>query len=565
MRQLLARLGCVLGLAALSFAIALPAPGVAAQANFKEVKKTYENAKKDESRTAMERAITEMAGTNDPDAAKYLLKELSDDQKARKSGRKGLPGDVRKCIVLGLSKFTDEDSVKMIGEAALKLNSAPSGGDPTLALDQFDFFLALAGMTNSASADTTLRTALAEGKNPYVKVAALEAVRQAVAKRFIDDVIKVLLEENESWAKTWTIVPINTLACLEKIVEPGDTQNAIKAVEAVITWEERKLCSDERVRFFGGRMLRAVTGESIDMGATFFWKWWVAQMKVAGKVDTTQKPDTKRSKTAATPPVFDTQPVGKRYAFVIDVSLSMDMPLKISLEELEKRKKKRDGPVTPGKGEKGNPAGGEEEEEKDDGNPLRKLPWKDIETKMDLAREELSRAIKSFVGDREFCIITYSTEVKNITGGWIPATQANCDKWSRDARELEPEALTNIHGGLMKALKVSRKGDAAKEPAVDPDCVMTGADTIIFLTDGWASWDDFSTTRVKDKRNNVDNSVGDGPYIYGEDIWPDILRQNIFRKVVISTVGIGNHDIELLKKLARETGGQYVDWGFPES
>jgi hypothetical protein len=93
---------------------------------------------------------------------------------------------------------------------------------------------------------------------------------------------------------------------------------------------------------------------------------------------------------------------------------------------------------------------------------------------------------------------------------------------------------------------------------------MTGADTIIFLTDGWASWDDFSTTRVKDKRNNVDASVGDGPFIYGEDIWPDILRQNIFRKVVISTVGIGNHDTELLKKLARETGGQYVDWGFPE-
>lgn len=564
MRHLLARMICALGLAALALAFAVPATSARADGDFKTAKKNYEQAKKDESRTGMERAVDEMAASNDAEAAKYLLKELAEDQKARKAGKKGLPGDTRKKIIAGLAKFTDEDSVKLVGEAALKLNSSPKGGEPALALDQFDFFLALASMSNSASADATIKSAIADAKNPYVKVAAMEAVRQALAKRFIAEVIAVLNETNEDWAKTWTIVPINAFACLEKVVEPGDTDNVIKVLEATIAWEERKLCSDERVRFFGGRMLYAMTGEVVDMGSTFFWKWWVAQMKVSGKVDTKQKPDAKRSKTAATPPVFDTQPVGKRYAFVIDVSKSMEMSLKISLEELEKRHKKRDGPVTPGKGEKGNGDNGGDAEEKDDGNPLRQLPWKDIHTKMDLAREELSRAIRTFVGDREFCIITYSTDVKNITGGWVPATQANCDKWAREAKKLEPEAMTNIHGGLMKALRLSKKGDAAKDPAVDPDCVMTGADTIIFLTDGWGSWDDFSTTRVKDKRNNVDASVGDGPFIYGEDIWPDILRQNIFRKVVMSTVGIGNHDTELLKKLARETGGQYVDWGFPE-
>ena len=116
----------------------------------------------------------------------------------------------------------------------------------------------------------------------------------------------------------------------------------------------------------------------------------------------------------------------------------------------------------------------------------------------------------------------------------------------------------------MKALRLSSKGDAATEPSVDPDCVLTGADCIVFLTDGWASWDDQSQGKTTDKRNNVANSIGDGPFIYGEDIWPDILRHNIFRKVVINTVGIGNHDKDLLKKLAKETGGQYIDWGFPE-
>ncbi|MCL4729098.1 MAG: hypothetical protein KJ044_01505 [Planctomycetes bacterium] len=562
MRQILARIACVGGLAALLVALAAPS-GLEAQQDFKEAKKTYENGKKDESRTAMERAVDDMAASNDTEAAKYLLKELADDQKARKSGKKGLPGEVRKRIIAGLARFTDENSVKMIGESALKLNSAPKGGDPTLALDQFDFFYALAAMKDSKAADATITSAIADTKNPYIKVAAIEAVRQAGAKRFAEQVIAVLLEENKEWATTWTIVPINVFACLEKIVEPGDTQLVIQTLEATITWEERKLCSDERVRFFGGRMLRALTGEVIDMASTFFWKWWVAQMKISGKVDTTQKPDAKRSKTAATPPVFDTQPVGKRFVFVVDFSDSMNMPLKITLEEIEKRRRSREGPTTPGKGEKAQ-GGAEDEEGGNDNNPLRRLPWKDIRTKLDLAREELSRAIKEFAGDRQFAIIAFGTKHELVTGGWVQASQANCDKWSRDVKKIELMGMTNIHGSILRALRLNKNGDNTKEPAVDPECILSGADCIVFMTDGWGSWDDQSVSRVKDKRNNVDNSIGDGQFIYGEDIWSDLLRYNIFRKVVIHCVGIGNHDKELLRKLASETGGQYVDWFFPE-
>ncbi|MCZ7605042.1 MAG: hypothetical protein M5U25_03020 [Planctomycetota bacterium] len=184
---------------------------------------------------------------------------------------------------------------------------------------------------------------------------------------------------------------------------------------------------------------------------------------------------------------------------------------------------------------------------------------------MDLARFELSRAIKDFVGDRYFAIVVYGTEHECPTGGWVYANEANCSKWSKAALELDFMGMTNIHGALLHALQVSDKGDKCDEPAVDANCVLTGADTIVFLTDGWASWDDQSTARVKDKRNNIDNSVGDGPFIYSEDIWPDILRQNLFRKVIISCVGIGNHDKELLSTMAKKTGGGYVDWSFPSN
>lgn len=539
--------------------VAAPASSIKAQDDFKAAEKDYQTAKRDQSRTAMERAIDRIGQSNDKKAVKFLLGELDWDQKQRKGKRAGLPGNVRDKIIGALSAFTDEESVAEIGKAALALKSA---NDPPLALDQFDFFKALAGMKDSAAADKTLRDALADPKNPYIKCAALEAIRQANASRFVPEVSAILLETNEEWAKKWLIVPINVFACLQDIVDSTDKDQIIAVVEAVIVWEERKTCNDERVRFFGGRMLTRLTDEVADMSSTHFWKWWVAQMKAGVPIDSTQKPQGKADRTAATPPpAFDVQPVGKRFVFCIDISGSMDMPLKITLDELEKRRKDR-GPATGRKQDKG----ADEAEDEEDNNPLRQLPWKEIKTKMHLAREELARAIKSFAGDREFAIITYATEVEVITNGWIKATQANCDAWSKKAKELEADGMTNIHGACMRALKISGKGIDTDHPAVDPNCVVTGADTIIFLTDGWASWDDFSTGRTRDKRipNAKSDDVGDGPFIYGEDIWPDVLRHNIFRKVIINTVGIGNHDAELMKQLARRTGGVYVDWSFPE-
>ena len=76
---------------------------------------------------------------------------------------------------------------------------------------------------------------------------------------------------------------------------------------------------------------------------------------------------------------------------------------------------------------------------------------------------------------------------------FVQATEGNKAKFIKKVEDLNWAALTNIHGGLMRALRLSAKGDDAAEPAVDPDCVLTGADSIVFLTDGWASWTDSAT------------------------------------------------------------------------
>ena len=537
-------------------------PGVVLAADdFKSAKKQFTKAKKEGSSTAMSRALRAIGSCNTTEAAKFLLKELQADQKARARGKLALPGKVRDKLMDVLAEFTDDPSVKIIGEAALKLDSMKK---PTLALDQFDFFKALSSMEKSTAAAAIIRAALAESKNPYIKCAALEAVRQNEALQYRDDVIKILYEDNEAWAKKWKIVPINVFACLEALVDKDDKELAIKVVEATIHWEEKKWCDDERVRFFGGKMLWEATGEYADMASVAYWKWWLIQIK-RGAVIPKDGPKKRRSRTVVVPPMFDAAPVGKRFVFVIDVSTSMNMDLKIDLKEIKKRSKKRRGPITRGPrrgGEKG------EDGEKEPKNPLEQLDWKNIGTKMELARAELARAIESMVGDRYFAIVTYSGEVECPTNGWVAATRGNCNKWSGRAEELEAEGITNIHGGLMRALRISDAGDderGKKQPAVDTDLILTGADTIIFLTDGWANWSDDSTSREIDDPRGGEGVIGDGTHILGPDIWPDIIRQNLFRKVIINTVGIGHHDKKLMKALARESGGTYVDWYFPES
>jgi hypothetical protein len=531
-----------------------------AERNVRQLQRDFQDAKRNGQASGMVRAANALGDTDDDAAARFLLGELQQDQRARAQNRGGLPGSVRDSLVHNLGKFRNERSVDRIGSMALGLNSERQ---PELTLDQYDFFAAMARMDGVEAAETTIRTAIGEGRNPYVKVAAIEAARATGARKFVPEIRDVLAETNRAWSETWTVVPINVFEALRVLVDSDDREQVIATVEAAIEWEERKWCNCERVHFFGTRMLRHLTGEQANMRSTAFWKWWVAQVKANAEVDSDAagRPQSGESRTRARPPVFDTEIIGKRHVFVIDVSDSMRWPLRIDLDEIQRRRERR-GPVS---GQRRGEA--EEEEERrrrQEEDPLRQLPWQDIRTRLDLAREELSRSIRMLPPGLKFAVVVYSTNVRVLTDGYVESTPANTARWSREVRELELESMTNIHGALMQALRINDTGIDAKNPSVDRNCVLTGADTIVFMTDGWATWDDQSQSRVDDPRNNVANSIGDGPYIMGDDIWPDILRHNRFRKVIINTIGIGNHDSELMRRLARETGGTYVDWSFPD-
>ena len=548
-----------------------------AQDGFKDAKKEFESAKKDGSATKMGRAIDQIAASQTPEARDYLISILSDDQKDRKNKKPGLPGDVRKKVIMGLSVFTDDESVGKIGEAVLKIDSLK---DPVAALDQFDFFLALVRMNKNDAATKVVNDALAETKvpNPYIKCAALEAIRQGGDSRFVDGVVAITRESNKEWWTKWKVVPINVFACLEVIGQTDDNEACVKSVEATADlakmWEDEKIVPDDRIRYFAGRMLKALTGEIADVGSWQFWKWWALQKKSVGKAPKVEKAP-KREITKARAPVFNVAPVGKRFVFSLDMSLSMNMPLKIDLPEIEKRPPeppksgnlKRDADPDEQKRQEEEAKRIAEEEKKRGIDSLKELPWKTISTKLELAREELARAISKLEDGTVFAIILWSTEVECITNGWVKADAASKAKWAKAAKEIEPVALTNMHGGLMGAMRVTDKGfkvGVPAEPSVDPDCIISGADCIVFLTDGWGSWSDDSSAQTKDDPRGGTGKIGDGTHILGPEIWPDIARQNLFRKVIIHCIGIGNHDKECLRHLAKDSGGTYIDWSFPE-
>jgi hypothetical protein len=198
-------------------------------------------------------------------------------------------------------------------------------------------------------------------------------------------------------------------------------------------------------------------------------------------------------------------------------------------------------------------------------------------TPMDVAKAELAYSIDKLRPDkapadkpkgrstrrdpeaRHFAIITYSTEVTMFTeGGWVEATDASCNSWMTAVDKLETESTTNIHGALVMGFGLSDARLETPEPEVDKDCVLTGAHTIVFLTDGYATWsNDSRTSTAKDE---FGNPCGDGEYVKRDKLIELAATLNRFRKVVINTVGIGNHDKKLMGQLAKQSGGHYEDW-----
>ncbi|MEZ6185994.1 MAG: hypothetical protein R3F62_13415 [Planctomycetota bacterium] len=274
---------------------------------------------------------------------------------------------------------------------------------------------------------------------------------------------------------------------------------------------------------------------------------------------------------------------GTKIAFVVDMSDSMLTPL--TTEEKEQLKRpvtgsKRRGPMT-GEGRKDPEP--EPEPKKNDPLDPANLPWDRINSRFEAARECLKLALMGLNPKTEFCVIFFGTDAAPLIRGkgFMPASRGNIglvinelDKITGGAQTAGRQygtlrGNTNIHGGLLEAFRATSRSAIGAHEHVDPAGFVDGADTIFLLSDGAPSWDNFPAQDKREKDINTgDPETGEkkpdqdilnyyGPYAQYEHLTRDLLRMNLFRKAQIHTIGIGEAEPQLLRRIAEIGGGEF--------
>jgi hypothetical protein len=390
----------------------------------------------------------------------------------------------------------------------------------------FAAFWALTGVARGkqASGDECVKAALSH-KAVYIRVAAFEALGEAGRLDFDAWLIEFLNAFKKDPVEREVVVMLAALMAAPKLVNKEAPENASRNGLMAACVTVMALSTHDKIKYFASQALAQLSGEKAYLNVEF-WRQWLKE-NGAGNVP---KPEEKRTGVR----FFEAEAAGKRMVFCIDVSGSMDFPLKNG--------NGGKGPVTRGKAEKDGP------------------DYSGCKTRLDLAKTELIWTLAHLTDDYWFNIVTYSKEhqlIEKNTPGFVKANKDNKLKFSNLVRQLKAVGGTNIHGGLLDSFRVIEKGMAEENPAHDAKALEKGADTIFFLTDGHPSWSDDSEGKPMVTRDN--QAYGTGDMVDPANITKWFLLTNRFRKVIVNTVGIGDHAKELLQELAKASFGVYID------
>lgn len=152
-------------------------------------------------------------------------------------------------------------------------------------------------------------------------------------------------------------------------------------------------------------------------------------------------------------------------------------------------------------------------------------------TKIEVAKEELIRAISGLPKDARFNIIAYSTELTLWNKKLQLADAKGKSKAKAWVAKLQAAGATNIYESLTRAFDYAGRGTFDRS-------YKSALDTIFFLSDGQPT-----AGRIQ--------SI--------PEIEREILEKNRLRRVAIHTIGVGRtHARQFMRNLATRTGGQYV-------
>lgn len=265
----------------------------------------------------------------------------------------------------------------------------------------------------------------------------------------------------------------------------------IRSPEAIEPLVARLRQEDGRLRGDVADALKRITGQDLGLDPDRWQRWWEENRgkfeppKADPDAPDGAPPPARPAKEGDSVAFYGIRIVSKRILFVIDISGSMNQPA----------------------------TGG--------GN----------RTKLEVAKNELERAILGLPEGAAFNIIFYHHEVSVWRRGMIEADGRDRRRAVEFVQGIEGDGNTNIHDALERAFHLVGMGATDKEYEV-------GADTIFFLSDGLPN------------RGKIVDPNG---------ILAEVKRWNSLRRVKIHTVGVGpDHDAAFMRALAASSGGEYV-------
>jgi hypothetical protein len=366
----------------------------------------------------------------------------------------------------------------------------------------------LGGLVSSTAAHQMLLE-LVKDKDAYVRGMAAAGLGEHRAMDAMDPLLELL--EDKSW-----MVQAAALAALPHL---SDREAVKKTVPKLIEFLENV---SGRMKVDAADALRRITGRSFGRDAALWREWYDS-----GMLDATPKPDAPADKPPEpkgayanqdSEPQFYGMPVlSNRVVLVLDISLSMYDPIEIDKDRLRKETSRRKPVVT-----------GEKKDDKDkapEEDQGYDIPWWKVKTRLDLAKYQTINLVSQLRDDQSFEIITFSKEVTHWMGHIVQANSVNKQKAIAMLETVKPEDATNTWGAIAATfdmVDVNRKGEGL------------GPDEMYLVTDGAPSLGDI-----------VDSN----------QIMEATLQLCKVKPLRINVIGIGV-DLNFLRKLARDTGGQ---------
>ncbi|MBL9087861.1 MAG: VWA domain-containing protein [Planctomycetia bacterium] len=353
---------------------------------------------------------------------------------------------------------------------------------------------------DETAAKAVLAEALGASQDPRVKSIALDALQKATGSGWQDLVVARI--EDPDWG-------VQVLAA--RIA--GERQIG-KAIPVLI---KALVKASPRVTEEVGKALRTLTGQSIEAYPEPWAKWWEANRSKWGEDGRPLQPVSGAPKQSDID-FYGLKVKSDKVLFVIDISGSM------------KAEKKAPTPTEPPR--RGATTG-------DDPKAPEPPPQKFSGPKIEIAKQELRRAVKALPKAATFNIIAFNHGVQQWQPKMLEATEANKEQAYAWIRDMAPAGSTYIDGALRLGFKMAGMG------AYDKAYPGVAVDTIILLSDGAPT----------------DNAFPESKDMDPKEILAHVREWNPQKRIVIHCVGIDNvvQGIEFMKKLAAENGGTYVD------